>query len=401
MAGLQYQMGRYSEVCIVAMGKAGAAMFDAVDALLPDGLKRRAVVTAPIAPERSGPEIQYFQGGHPEPDGASSAAAQAALVLVESCAADALVMFLVSGGASAMLELPLYEDVSLADTVLLHRLLIASGATIAEVNSVRKHFSAVKGGRLAVHAGARDKLTLLVSDVPDGALGALGSGPSLPDSSTVADCLSVLRRYGLTQRLPALMQRCLLVGLGETPKQDHLAFRNAASAVLLDNGAVLEQAKRIATDMGYAVEVDCDCDDWAYEDAAKYLLAKLEMLRGSGRRVCLLSGGEVTVRLPETVGIGGRNSQFCLSCVEQGIADGVTILSAGTDGVDGNSVAAGALADWTTRQRGEQMGLEIQTQLRRLDAYTYFAALGDSIETGPTGNNLRDLRLLLWDPDAR
>jgi glycerate 2-kinase len=392
-----FDLGRYSEVRIVSIGKAGATMFDAIDALLPPALPRRAVISAPAPPRRMSDGVQYFCGGHPEPNAASFAAARAAVQCLSESADDALVLFLVSGGASAMFELPLSDSIALEDVVLLNRLLIGSGASIAEVNCVRKHLSRVKGGRLAAHAGTREKITLLVSDVPENALDALGSGPSLPDRSTVMDCLEVLTRYELRERLPASIQRCIEAGLEESPKVDHPAFRNATTTVLLGNGAFLEEAERVAAAMGYTVYVDSSCDDWDYADAADYLLAKLGSLREIGKQICLLSGGEVTVRLPEAHGAGGRNLQFCLYCAAWKLAPGTAVLSAGTDGIDGNSEAAGAVVDATTPLRGELMGLEIETYLRGFDAYNYLAPLGYAIGTGPTGNNLRDIRILLWD----
>jgi len=396
LADRTYDLTRHSEACIVSIGKAGATLFDAIDALLPATLKRRAIVSAPAPPRRMSANVRYFPGGHPEPNAASIDAARAAVHAVSACAEDALVLFLISGGASAMCELPLSGAVTLDDLILFNRLLIGSGASIAEVNCVRKHLSRIKGGRLAAQAGTREKITLLVSDVPDTALDALGSGPSLPDNSTVADCLAVLARHALHNRLPLSIQSLLTADLEESPKPSHPAFRNATSTVLLENSTVLEEAERIARGLGYEVTIDNSCDDWDYAAAARHLLTKLETLRRPGTKICLLSGGEVTVRLPEAPGTGGRNLQFCLHCAASDLPPGTTILSAGTDGIDGSSPAAGAVADATTRLRGHQMA----TYLRRFDAYNFFAPLGDAIVTGPTGNNLRDLRMLLWDDSS-
>jgi glycerate 2-kinase len=395
VGGRTYELSRYSEVCIVSMGKAGASLFDAVDVLLPPTLKRNAVVSAPAPPQRMSANVRYFCGGHPEPNAASIDAARAALDAVSACAEDALVLLLISGGASAMCELPASDSVTLDDLILLNRLLIGSGASIAEINCVRKHLSCIKGGRFAVQAGTREKITLLVSDVPVNSLDALGSGPTLPDSTTVDDCLAIIARYALRDKLPQLIQALLAAGLDESPKPEHTAFCNAASVVLMDNATLLEQAADAAHAMGYHVEVDSSCDDWDYADAANHLLAKLETLRGRGKKVCLLSGGEVTVRLPQPHGTGGRNLQFCLHCAATNLAAGTTILSAGTDGIDGNSPAAGAVADATTRIRRSLK--EMETHLRNFDAYNFFARLGDAIVTGPTGNNLRDIRILLWE----
>jgi len=406
VAGHVYDLALYSEICIVSIGKAGATMFDAVDALLShalpgDLLSRSAVVSAPMPPQRLDDRVLYFRGGHPEPNVASIAAARTALDAVAEAAEDALVLFLISGGASSMCELPLSDTVSLDDLILLNRALVGSGASIAEVNTVRKHLSRVKGGRLAAHAGSRDKITLLVSDVPDSALDALGSGPSLPDTSTIADCLNILSRYSLWDRLPLSIQCSIKNGLEESPSQDDPAFHNALVSVLLDNATFLDHAKRNAEAMGYTVEIDSSCDDWDYREAATYLLGKLHTLQQPGRKVCLLAGGELSVRLPENPGIGGRNMQFCLQCAAGGLAPGVTVLSAGTDGVDGNSHAAGAVVDATTRPRGEQIGLSLDAALTAFDAYNYLAPLGYVIMIGPTGNNLRDIRILLWENAAQ
>ena len=397
IAGRVYDLTRHSEACIVSIGKAGATLFDAIDALLPPTLKRRAIISAPAPPQRMSANVLYFPGGHPEPNAASVDAARAALHAVNTCADDALVLFLISGGASAMCELPLSDGVTLDDLVLLNRLLIGSGASIADVNCVRKHLSRIKGGRLAAQAGSREKMTLLVSDVPDNALDALGSGPSLPDTSTVANCLAIVARYALHNRLPPSIQSLLSADLEESPKPGHPAFDNAISSVLLGNSTVLEQAERIAQQMGYEVHTDNTCDDWDYADAAQHLLAKLETLRRPGAKICLLSGGEVTVRLPEAPGTGGRNLEFCLYCAAKELPTGTTVLSAGTDGIDGSSPAAGAVADATTRLRGQCADMEIESYLRSFDAFHFFAPLGDTIVTGPTGNNLRDVRVLLWE----
>ncbi|HZL27945.1 MAG TPA: DUF4147 domain-containing protein [Acidobacteriaceae bacterium] len=401
LADRTYDLTRHSEACIVSIGKAGATLFDAIDALLPATLKRRAIVSAPAPPQRMSANVRYFPGGHPEPNATSIDAARAALHAVSASADDALILFLISGGASAMCELPISDAVTLDDLILFNRLLIGSGASIAEVNCVRKHLSRVKGGRLAAQAGSREKIMLLVSDVPDNALDALGSGPSLPDPTTVADCLAILARHALHNRLPLSIQSLLAADLEESPKPAHPAFRNAASAVLLGNSTVLEEAERIARGLGYEVTIDNSCDDWDYAAAARHLLTKLDTLRKPGAKICLLSGGEVTVRLPEAPGTGGRNLQFCLYCAASDLPPGTTILSAGTDGIDGSSPAAGAVADATTRPRGGHMGMHIETYLHRFDAYSFFAPLGDAIVTGPTGNNLRDLRILLWDGSNR
>ena len=397
VAGRTYDLTRHSEACIVSIGKAGATLFDAIDALLPPTLKRHAIVSAPAPPQRSSADVRYFPGGHPEPNAASIEAARAALDAITACADDALVLFLISGGASAMCELPLSVAVTLEDLILLNRQLIGSGASIAEVNCVRKHLSRIKGGRLAAQAGTREKITLLVSDVPDNALDALGSGPSLPDNSTVADCLAIIARYALHDRLPPSIQSLLTADLEESPKPAHPAFRNATSTVLLGNNTVLEQAERIARELGYEVY---DRQHLRRLGLRRRRAASPDKARNPAqtRRQNLPSLRRRSHRpSPATPGTGGRNLQFCLYCAASDLPAGTTVLSAGTDGIDGSSPAAGAIADATTRHRSEYNRLAIETHLRRFDAYNLFAPLGDAIITGPTGNNLRDLRILLWE----
>jgi hydroxypyruvate reductase len=334
---------------------------------------------------------QYFAGGHPLPNAASMAAALAALELLRATDASTFVLFLISGGASAMFEVPLSSDISLDELSEWNRLLVGCGAPIAAINCVRKHLSAVKGGRLAAAAPHAAKLSLLISDVPEHALDALASGPTLPDSTTLAECSAILQQY------PALASLSTQA-MEETPKATDAAFHDAHHVVLLDNAALVESAAASARGMGFHTVIDNSCDDWEYEDAAEYLLKRLRELSKEHPRCCLLSGGEVTVRLPENPGRGGRNQQLALECARHlAHHSPVTVLSAGSDGIDGNSPAAGAVADETTWQRAEELHLNPAVHIANFDAYTLFERLGDAILTGPAGNNLRDLRILLAD----
>ena len=397
MGSAVYDLSEHPEICVIALGKAAAAMFDALAARLPPGVGASAIVVAPQAPRSDGVPYTFFRGGHPEPNADSVAAAQAILARLATLPPEALVLFLLSGGASSMCELPIDRTISLADMIGLHRLLVGCGAAIAEVNSVRKHLSRVKGGRLAVAAGPRRQVTLLISDVPAGAEDALGSGPSLPDTTTLAGCRAVLNRYELWPRLPHSIRAYLDGTPEETPKPGDASFERGSTHLLADNDALLAQAAQAARALGYEVVVDTACDDWDYARAAAYLLERLRGLAVQGRKLCLLSGGEVTVRLPAAAGLGGRNQQFALHSAARGLPPGVSVFSAGSDGVDGNSPAAGAIADSSTRSRAAAVGWDLDEQLCACNAYPLFAALGDCVETGPTGNNLRDLRILLYD----
>jgi hydroxypyruvate reductase len=291
--------------------------------------------------------------------------------------------------------------------------LVHSNSPIAEINTIRKHLSAIKGGRLAQAAYPAQQVSILVSDVPDTTPDALASGPTLPDSTTVEDCYRIAMRAidlpfekrpsaapgqatpGLVNQFPAsvreLFQRH---ALEETPKCDDPAFVGARWWTILSNADLLRKAQLEAERQGFAVTIDNSCDDWNYRKAADYLLNRLMKLRAEHERVCLLSGGEVTVRL-EQGGTGGRNQQFALYLAEKIVGENIVVLSAGSDGIDGNSRAAGAIVDGTTVERARARGLDVKVHLEAFNANPFFEGLGDVIVTGPTGNNLRDIRILL------
>jgi hydroxypyruvate reductase len=238
--------------------------------------------------------------------------------------------------------------------------------------------------------------SILVSDVPENALDALASGPTMPDTTTVTDCYNIAKRYDLVKQFPSPV-RVLFDGeqLQETPKAGDPAFERSHYATVLSNATAVNAAVERAALGGFAVEVDNACDDWDYQEAADHLLTRLRELRRGVSRACLICGGEVTVKVGPQSGVGGRNQQFALYCAEKIAGENITVLSAGTDGIDGNSQAAGAIADGTTVQRARQHGFEVGTALTRFDAFPLFYAMGDAIMTGPTGNNVRDLRILL------
>jgi hydroxypyruvate reductase len=270
-----------------------------------------------------------------------------------------------------------------------------SGAPIAEINTVRKHLSAVKGGRLAQAAFPAQQVSILVSDVPDSTPDALASGPTMPDSTSVDDCYRMAERYGLLKQFPASARELFeRHAIEETPKSDDPVFHKSRWWTILSNRSAIEAASVAAERAGFVVHVDNSCDDWDYAKAADFLLNRVRELRKQFSPVCLISGGEVTVKVANG-GIGGRNQQFALACAEKIAGENITVLSAGTDGVDGNSPAAGAIADGTTAERARNAGFDPRVALEKFDAYPPFRVLVDAIEVGPTGNNLRDLRILL------
>jgi glycerate 2-kinase len=343
---------------------------------------------------------------------------------------DTLIFFLISGGGSAMFDLPLDPEISLEDTIAFHQALLASGAPINEVNTLRKHFSAVKGGRLAIAAPEATKISLLLPDVPLRTLDALSSGPTSPDHSTVSDVHAIFEKYNLAGKLPASVGKFFEQGdlpespgnkgwrqtllpkrpwLGLTPRTFTAAsemsgedepFRGSMFELLLSSHDLVECARSLAERAGFAVAVDNSCDDWDYGDAARYLLERFHELRSGHKRFCLISVGEVTVTMDRTPGAGGRNQQFALRCaldLARHPGELITVLSAGSDGIDGNTQSAGAIADPTTVKRARAFGFDPEESLRTFNACPLFTALGDAIVTGPTGQNLRDLRLLMSD----
>ena len=236
-------------------------------------------------------------------------------------------------------------------------------------------------------------MSLLLSDVAPRFLDALASGPTLPDSSTVVECREIIDRYHLRERFtPGVREFFDDPNLPETPK-----LPEAPMEILLSSDDLMDAARTRAVSLGYETVIDNSCDDWDYADAARFLLERFEQLRREHPRLCLLSGGEVTVRLGREHGAGGRNQQFALACALAlaGPASPVVVLSAGSDGIDGTSDAAGAIADPTTVSRAQALGFDAASALAGFDAYPLFTALGDTLVTGPTHNNLRDLRILL------
>jgi hydroxypyruvate reductase len=359
------------------------------------GERFEGIVASSVAPEFQIRGFRYFHGGHPLPNEESIRAADAILKSVSAQNEASLVIYLISGGGSATVEKPMYEEISLHDLIETYSILVHSGASISEINTIRKHISAVKGGRLSQAAHPARQVSILISDVPDDTPDALASGPTMPDSTTTSDCYAIATKHKMRDQLPASVRELFeRHALEETPKSDDPAFVHARWWTILSNAALLETAEREARQQDFHVEIDNSCDDWDYAKAADHLLDRLRDLRSKHERVCLLSGGEVTVQV-ENGGIGGRDQQFALYCASKIAGENICVLSAGSDGIDGNSPAAGAIVDGTTLERAKARGRDVTAHLSAFNAYPLFEALGDAMITGPTGNNLRDLRILL------
>jgi glycerate 2-kinase len=395
-------LSQFKRIRVVAIGKAAHAMLDGLRTSLPRDFSFAGIASGPVAPAKPHPGIQYFIGGHPIPNEDSWNAAKAILEMLSACDSQTVAFFLLSGGGSALVELPLEPLINLADMQQIHRVLIGCGAPIEAINTVRKHISAVKGGRLATAANRATKITLAVSDVPAGKEWALASGPTLPDPTTWSDTEKILDDYALRDKFPDAFHRWVTrEALPETPKSGDPAFNNAHFSILLGLDNLFHPAHGAAEGTGCMTCCDNATDDWPVERAAEYLLAQLEDLHRNNptRRVAVIADGEVSSPIRGN-GIGGRNAAFVLSCVEKIAGKHIAVLSAGTDGIDGNSPAAGAVADGETLARAHAVGLDLREAFQRSDAHTFFERLDDAVITGPTGNNLRDLRVLIAAPHA-
>ncbi len=399
--GQQVDLGAARRIFVAGIGKAARPMCEALLPLLPD----RKTSSAVVAPTAAGVPLRgarEFVGGHPYPNRASDESARYVLARARSLGPGDLLICLLSGGGSAICETPLDPSVSLADMQALYEVLVTCGAGIVEVNVIRKHLSRIKGGRLAQAAQPARQLTLYVSDVPPGEPSSVASGPTMPDASTCEDAYRAAEELGVVSRLPAAIRRFFETRtLAETPGPGAPEFARSRWVCLLDNAAALERLECEARGLGWMLERDLGVDDQPLETAAETLLDRLQRLVRDhpGKTVAVTTGGELSSPVRGN-GVGGRNQAFVLRAARKLAERGMraTVLSAGTDGIDGNSPAAGAIADECTVPRARALGLDPAEFERRSDSYGFFERLDDLIVTGPTGNNVRDLRMLVAAP---
>jgi len=396
-----YHLKDFKRIVVVGAGKACAPMAQAVEALLGERLAGGLVIvkygyTAHLK------KIKVVEGSHPIPDEAGQRGAGELLEMVKGLGETDLVFCLISGGGSALLPVPV-EGVGLAEKQETTKVLLASGAAIHEINAIRKHLSRIKGGWLAKAAAPATMITLVLSDVIGDDLDAIASGPTVGDRSTFADCMRVIEKYHLETEIPRAVWDHLQKGAAgkaqETPKSDDPVFRKGFNLIVGSNMRCLEAAARKAQEMGFQALILSSLVEGETREVAKVHGAILKEIIRTGRPLappaCVISGGETTVTI-HGKGKGGRNQEFTLACgMEIAGWEGAAVFSAGTDGTDGPTDAAGAFADWHMVERARDMDLDPGTALQENDAYPFFERLGDLIITGPTNTNVMDIRILV------
>ena len=387
---------------VIGAGKAGGAMAAAVDALWPtDAPLSGLVITrydhVPPAYRASPGRIEVVEAAHPVPDEAGRQATRRIAELVQGLREHDLVLCLISGGGSALLSMPA-TGLTLEDKQAVNKALLKSGAAIDEMNCVRKHLSAIKGGRLAALCAPARVVTLLISDVPGDAPEVIASGPTVPDSTTCADALAILDRYGIT--LPPAAREGLESGAYETPKPGDARFAGHAVRMIATPQQSLEAAAAVARAAGIEAHILSDEIEGESREVGKVhaALARAVARRGTpfAKPCVILSGGETTVTVKSKGGRGGRATEFLLGCAIALQAEpNVWVLAADTDGIDGIEDNAGAIVTPDTLARASAQGLKAAEFLDRNDAYNFFAPLGDLVVPGPTFTNVNDFRALL------
>jgi hydroxypyruvate reductase len=384
-----YPLEAYKRILAVGAGKATARMAEAIEDLLGSRISGGLINVKHGHGSAALRRIEVNECAHPTPDEAGWKGAQRIAEIARDARKDDLVLCLISGGASALLPLPA-GAMTLDEKRAMTQSLLASGADIHEMNIVRKHFSAIKGGQLAAMAYPATVLTLILSDVIGDEPGTIGSGPTAPDASTAADALAVLQKYGIAVAHPPV----------ETPKPGDALFRRVRNLVVGSNRLAMEAAKRKAVALGYNTLVLSSLIEGETREVARVHGAIAREIVASGQPLqppaCVISGGETTVTIRGD-GLGGRNQEFALAAaIDIHGQPRITVASAGTDGTDGPTDAAGAIADGLTLARARALGLmSAADYLARNDSYRYFEALEDLILTGPTGTNVMDLRLII------
>jgi glycerate 2-kinase len=400
ISGKTYDLSAYRRIILIGAGKAGAPMARASAELLSGYLVGGLVIVKEgYLGDPIDPAIEVFEAGHPIPDQRGQDATLRMLDMLDGLGRKDLVLFLISGGGSALMHVPV-EGVSLADLQQLTAILLAVGADITEINTLRKHLDRVKGGGLAQAAAPAEMVTLVLSDVVGDPLDVIASGPTIPDSSTFQDAYKVLERYSILDQIPVSVREHLSRGvrgeIPDTPKRDDPIFERGVHIIVGNNRRAAEAAARAARSIGFRTLLLTSRLQGEARQAGKILGAlarQVGRVAGSGP-VCLIAGGETTVTVSGD-GHGGRNQELALGAVEElaGLA-GVGLLALATDGGDGPTDAAGAVVTGESLERAMLLGLDPRAYLARNDAYHFFDHLDDLLKPGPTQTNVNDLTFL-------
>ena len=392
----------YSRLIVIGFGKAAVPMARAMEEYLGDIIDSGVVITKYGHGEGHGLEkIRVLEAGHPVPDANGMKGAAAVLELAAVADEGTMAVVLISGGGSALFASPA-NGVSLEDKQETTNLLLRAGADIGELNSVRKHISSVKGGRLAEILHPAAVVSLILSDVIGDRLDVIASGPTAPDTTTFGDALATLDKYSLTGLSPKPVVKFLDQGekgrYPETPKEGDPVFKRVENVIIGSNRLALIAAREAAEARGIGAEILSAELSGEAAEAGRWLAGKaLAARRKGGKRhpLCLISGGETTVTVTGA-GKGGRNMELALAfAMEIEGTEGITLLSAGTDGGDGPTDAAGAVVDWTTVGRAREMGIDPRRYLAENDSYNFFRKSGGLLVTGPTGTNVMDIQIMV------
>jgi len=401
VSGCHYDLDRFEQIFVLGGGKAGASMARAIEEILGERISA-GIITVKYDHLEELSNIKIQQAGHPVPDRNGLDGARAIYQLAESATYKTLVICLISGGGSALIPLPV-SGITLEDKQETTKALLACGANIHEINTIRKHLSAIKGGGLAKAVYPATLITLILSDVVGDDLDSIASGPCVPDSTLFIDCQSILEKYSIKDAVPSTVLQYIEAGIAgkvaETPKVGDNFFKKTQNVIVASNFNALLKAKEKATALGYnTLLLSSMIEGETRVVAANHVAIAREIQIHSQplqRPACILSGGETTVKLCGA-GKGGRSQEFTLAAaIKMAGMKNVTVLCAGTDGSDGPTDAAGALADETTVERAKTAGLDPQQHLEHNDSYNFFDRLGDLYKTGPTNTNVMDLRIIL------
>ena len=399
--GNRYSLGDYERIYVTGAGKAGASMAQAVETILGDRITN-GVINVKYGHVSRLKRVKLNEVGHPIPDEKGVSGSEEIAELLEQMGQKDLVICLISGGGSALLPSPT-EGISLEDKQRMTNLLLECGANINEINAIRKHISKLKGGGLARLAYPATLVALILSDVVGDPLDVIGSGPTVPDKSTFGDCMAILTKYGLMDRAPesikARFQQGIKGEIEETPKAGNPIFEKTRNVIIGSNIIAVEAAERRGKELGYhPLILSTYIEGETREVARVHAAIAMEIIKTNhpiGPPACIISGGETTVTI-RGKGLGGRNQEFVLAAaLDIQELEGIVVLSGGTDGTDGPTDAAGAIADVDTIRRANEMGLDGAVYLNNNDSYHFFEKLGDLLITGPTNTNVMDLRLIL------